>query len=181
MAIKTKKISELTDITNPSKETVVVGVNSGTTGKISLGQILDMVEFPEQEACEVTQEEYDELVNRVATCETKLPAVDSVRAEHDELAASYTGFVDSQTIKNGDYEAKHSAIDGDIAELRETCERLSASLEETNNKVKQLEGFVHSLQQDGYLTLANIKKAAAEHCPCGAENHDPVQDEPAAE
>ena len=32
-------------------------------------------------------------------------------------------------------------------------------------KVAALEGFVKALQADGYLTLANIKKAAADACP----------------
>jgi hypothetical protein len=45
------------------------------------------------------------------------------------------------------------------------CAEKIAALEA---KVAALEGFVKALQADGYLTLANIKKAAADACPVEA-------------
>ena len=49
------------------------------------------------------------------------------------------------------------------------CSKQIASLE---NKVAALEGFVKALQEDGYLTLAKIKQAAAEHCPICNPSHE---------
>lgn len=38
-----------------------------------------------------------------------------------------------------------------------------------SEKIAKLEGFVMSLQKNTYLTLAEVKKAAAEACPISAE------------
>ena len=56
-----------------------------------------------------------------------------------------------------------------------TTKKLDAALEtiaQLNSKVAVLEGFVHALQADGYLTLANIKKAAADACPICTHTHE---------
>lgn len=46
------------------------------------------------------------------------------------------------------------------------CEEKIAALSE---KIAKLEGFVQALQKNTYLTLAEVKKAAAEACPISAE------------
>lgn len=46
------------------------------------------------------------------------------------------------------------------------CEEKIAALTE---KIAKLEGFVQALQKNSYLTLAEVKKAAAEACPVSAE------------
>lgn len=57
--------------------------------------------------------------------------------------------------------ASLDVTDGLQASLNVVIERISA----LETKVAALEGFVKALQAEGYLTLANIKKAAAEACP----------------
>jgi hypothetical protein len=52
------------------------------------------------------------------------------------------------------------------------CAEKIAALEA---KVAALEGFVQALQADGYLTLANIKKAAADACPICTHTHEEEQ------
>jgi uncharacterized phage infection (PIP) family protein YhgE len=46
------------------------------------------------------------------------------------------------------------------------CEEKITALTE---KIAKLEGFVQALQKNSYLTLAEVKKAAAEACPISAE------------
>jgi uncharacterized phage infection (PIP) family protein YhgE len=46
------------------------------------------------------------------------------------------------------------------------CEEKITALTE---KIAKLEGFVQALQKNTYLTLAEVKKAAAEACPVSAE------------
>jgi uncharacterized phage infection (PIP) family protein YhgE len=46
------------------------------------------------------------------------------------------------------------------------CEEKITAL---SDKIAKLEGFVQALQKNSYLTLAEVKKAAAEACPISAE------------
>jgi outer membrane murein-binding lipoprotein Lpp len=52
---------------------------------------------------------------------------------------------------------------------------LNAKVAELNERVAALEGFVKALQAEGYLTLANIKKAAADACPICTHTHEEEQ------
>lgn len=56
---------------------------------------------------------------------------------------------------------------------------LEQKVQELSEKVAALESFVHKLQKDGYLTLAEIRKAAAETCPICIHTHEEVTETPA--
>lgn len=61
-----------------------------------------------------------------------------------------------------------SAIASTPAPISSGCdcgEKIAALTE----KIAKLEGFVQALQKNSYLTLAEVKKAAAEACPVSAE------------
>lgn len=47
-----------------------------------------------------------------------------------------------------------------------------AEISDLKERVTKLEQFVQALQKDGYLTLAEIKKAAADACPICTHTHE---------
>jgi hypothetical protein len=49
---------------------------------------------------------------------------------------------------------------------------LEQKVQELSEKVAALEGFVKALQEEGYLTLAKIKQAAADNCPICNHTHE---------
>ena len=171
MAIRTKKISDLSKI-EATAESLVLGVNGGTTGKIELSEIAKFVksgiQLPETQKSEVTKDDLVKVQDSVTKCET---VVATAKKASDELASKFTTMVYSQTHKNADYESKISALEA-------RCETLEGLVDSLNDKVEKLIDFVHSLQGEGYLTLANIKRLAAEHCPCEGEIHNGEQVEP---
>ena len=71
----------------------------------------------------------------------------------------------TQTQKNGVYESEISKLNT----FNEELVKLVSSLE---NKVKALESFVQALQKDGYLTLKEIQRAAADACPICNHTHE---------
>ena len=121
--------------------------------------------------------------------------VAAVKKSSDEFVTKYTNMVYTQTQKNKYYEDEISRLDSFRKEVDVVTTELETTLKEANDriaalescsvqalqdnsleeKVKALESFVHALQKDGYLTLAEIKKAAAEFCPCGEETHNGEQ------
>lgn len=65
-------------------------------------------------------------------------------------------------------EAKSATLEAKVTSLESKAATLEA-------KVAALEGFVQALQAEGYLTLANIKKAAADACPICTHTHEEEQ------
>ena len=73
----------------------------------------------------------------------------------------------------------------DIERIKESISSLSSSIATISSheekiaaleaKVAALEGFVQALQEEGYLTLAKIKQAAAEACPICTHTHEEEQ------
>lgn len=209
MAIKTKKISELDTLKDINGTYAVVGVGDGTTGKITLEQIKKFVDAHKTPTTEQVSEVSKQDLKAVSSQVKKVAdEVAAVKKSSEQFVTKYTNMVYTQTQKNGVYESEISKLNKSnenlsnvVNSLETKTPDLEKALKEANdriadleNKVKALqeddsleqkvtalESFVHALQKDGYLTLAEIKKAAAEHCPCGEENHDPVQDEQLAE
>lgn len=98
--------------------------------------------------------------------------VDAIKA----IAASSTGnsgrMIDVPAMASLDItDGLQSSIDV-IVERVSKADSAIAALEV---KVAALESFVQALQADGYLTLANIKKAAAEACPICTHTHEEEQ------
>ena len=95
--------------------------------------------------------------------------VDAIKS----IASSSTG--NSGRMIDAPAMASLEVTDGLQSSINVIVERISKSdsaIEALEAKVEALEGFVKSLQADGYLTLANIKKAAAEACPICTHTHE---------
>lgn len=146
MAIKTKKISELGQIDVADIDILkkadfyFLGCMGGVTGKVSTSDV-----------------------------------VNAIRANVESISKDAVQTWEMTRGKSATSEI--SAIMEKVANLEVLCEVLSKKVKETpvsvsttdvsslEAKVAALEGFVKALQADGYLTLANIKKAAADACP----------------
>ena len=146
MAIKTKKISELGQIDVADIDILkkadfyFLGCMGGVTGKVSTSDV-----------------------------------VNAIRANVESISKDAVQTWEMTRGKSTTSEI--STIMEKVANLEVLCEVLSKKVEETpasvsttdvsslEAKVAALEGFVKALQADGYLTLANIKKAAADACP----------------
>lgn len=71
---------------------------------------------------------------------------------------------------------KKAEIEESISSLTSSIETISKEkIAELEDKVAALEGFVQALQEEGYLTLAKIKQAAAEACPICTHTHEEEQ------
>lgn len=96
--------------------------------------------------------------------------------------AGVTGKVATNEIVNSIKSIIDEEIDSEIDSIKESVSSLTSSIATISSdnskkcdceekiaaleaKVAALEGFVKALQEEGYLTLAKIKQAAAEACP----------------
>lgn len=142
MAIKTKKISELgqievadIDILKKS-DFYFLGSMGGVTGKVSTSDVVNAIRA-------------------------------NVESISKDAVSSYGNSRQSAEISK--ITERVTNLEVKIEEISKKIDNaISSILSQTNaleSKVTALEGFVKALQADGYLTLANIKKAAAEACP----------------
>lgn len=98
---------------------------------------------------------------------TKLSGdVTTVDARQKSYAFTATGKIDRVIESVAKLNEKVSVLEG---------YELNAKVAELNERVAALEGFVKALQAEGYLTLANIKKAAADACPICTHTHEEEQ------
>lgn len=200
MAIKTKKISELADIQISSQITdegistlddssfYLLGCQQDKTGKVSTKNILGVVR---KVVGKIVDEKIEEFSKNNPDAQTTVEddntsEVDS-SIESLKLAQATLG----QKIDGVDFKLKNlaSSTSSSISNIQESIATLSekvppacncaekiAALESKvvtlESKVAALEGFVQALQAEGYLTLANIKKAAADACPICTHTHE---------
>lgn len=68
-------------------------------------------------------------------------------------------------IKKAEIEESISSLTSSIETISKEKIAAEEKIAELEAKVAALEGFVKSLQEEGYLTLAKIKQAAVEACP----------------
>lgn len=168
MAIKTKKISDLVELTRISENTYFLGINGESTGKVCYSKILDDVNNIVNNKVEgaalamaaampaplsldeevQTSEEVKELGKRVDDLQSQLS--DTISA-YKSLQKKYNSYVKSNA---------------------ETILTLQNTIGELSLTVENLVSFVQSLQKDGYLTLAEIRKAAADACPICNHTHE---------
>lgn len=172
MAIKTKKITDLGTINVSANgagslndsDFFLIGCKSGITGKVetkaflnSIIQHVDAVVTTATKTFEASSMVNVEDVNKVKN---------DVKSLSNNLS-DLTGMVNviastPAPISTGcDCESKVTALESKVATLEA--------------KIAALEGFVQALQADGYLTLANIKKAAAAACPISTNTHEEEQ------
>lgn len=175
MAIKTKKITDLTTITTTNS--FLLGSQNGVTGKISYSSIISEIEElinakissiqpTEPETVKVAQVEESEEVTALKN------EITSLKNTLGELSVSYKNL-------NKKYNTYVQSTSDTILELQENVRLLSVAPQTTDTsaletRVAALESFVQKLQKDGYLTLAEIRKAAAETCPICTHTHEEV-------
>lgn len=166
MAIKTKKITDLSTI-QFSDGTVILGSKNGTTGKIGYADVIDVVNGlikselekiqPEETAAvAVAMEEVEDTTSEDITALQE--CVDTLRTQISSLSKSYKELEKS-------YKEHLSSSAASNLELTEQVRLLTLDVE-------SLKSFVQALQKDGYLTLAEIRKAAAEACPICNHTHE---------
>jgi hypothetical protein len=176
MAIKTKKISDLSTIS--ATDSVILGMNGATTGKIPYSVIMDDVDGKIKTALQEFQNTLPD-TNTVATIAEPVVSEEDITIMRNKIEGvrEEVGSL-SKTIKKSDekFDTFYSRYTKTIEDMRASIDTCSAPTDSAScgcaekiaaleAKVAALEGFVKALQADGYLTLANIKKAAADACP----------------
>lgn len=148
MAIKTKKISELGQIDVESVDILkksdfyFLGCMGGVTGKVSTSDVLN-----------------------------------AIRANVESISSSAVS-----TFANSRQTEESSELTEDIVNLKVKIEQLYDKINNLNSNIAKIaelearcaafEQFAQALQKDGYLTLAEIKKAAADACPICNHTHE---------
>lgn len=167
MAIKTKKIAELSEITTDGS--YILGQNGSVTGKIAYSSIL---------------KEVDE---HIVTAIANIPTTPEDTTENTDTVSNDRFISLSTTVENINKQVQVNTKD--IASLQKSFENFAVSstensllleqkVQELSGKVAALEGFVKALQEEGYLTLAKIKQAAADNCPICNHEHTEESEQP---
>lgn len=160
MAIRTKKISELgkLSVTEDKIKTAgslyVIGSEQEVTGKVDVSEI------------------YDVIVNYVSQCISALQPTQqasAVASEESETLATLKASLTSVTKQVSDLSKKYSNFVSSDGVMLDEMNTKIAALEE---KCAKYEQFITSLQKDGYLTLKEIQRAAADACPICNHTHE---------
>ena len=163
MAIKTKKISELAVITNIDDNTSFLGISGGQTGQIKFETIFETIKT---EISEIVEGSTSNIKTTVDDLEQKTTSsendINNIKTAVGELEKNV-----SELITKGQNEAAVNVVTNTC-----DCAEKIAALEA---KVAALEGFVQALQKDGYLTLKEIQRAAADACPICNHTHEEEQ------
>ena len=163
MAIKTKKIAELSEIT--SDGSFLLGQNGNVTGKIAYATIMTEVE------------------DKIATAIANIPTIEEDKTENTDTVTndrfiSLSNKVEHNTTNISSISKRQDTLEGVVVSSTEKSLLLEQKVQELSGKVAALEGFVKALQEEGYLTLAKIKQAAADNCPICNHEHTEVTEEP---
>lgn len=157
MAIKTKKISDLSEIKTLDNDCYFVGHKNNETSKISYATISEDVRniVAEQIGTAMTSltQTLSASVAPAAEIEENEPSTDveTLLTVVNELKAEINDIAERYKVLNKNYTNFALASAENIFKLQED-----------NTKLIQ---FVKALQKDSYLTLAEIKKAATEAFP----------------
>ena len=149
MAIQTKKISDLGSIQSIKDTTVFLATDGGVTGKISFKTIKDALAENDNTDATITN-----IISELEGVKETVTTINSV------------------SIAN--CESKIAELEAKVATPAPSCD-CAEKIAALEAKIAALEGFVQALQADGYLTLANIKKAAADACPICTHTHEEEQ------
>ena len=173
MAIKTKKISELNDILQSDSTLTdfdcanfyLLGCKGITTGRVSTEKIVDVMEAVVDKKLEPINETLGSLASTPSTASLE-----------DDVLGSMGDKIRNCQITVESSSEKIAALDSKFKNYAFSTTSNFSSVEQTiaklTERVAALESFVQALQADGYLTLANIKKAAAEACPICTHTHE---------
>lgn len=144
MAIKTKKITDLGEIVLNGDN----GISLNDTDFYLLGCKAGITGKVATSA----------IVNSVS--KTAMSAVETAIASIPAPAATV---VEDESVKE-----ELNAIKTSLISINQSLAELSA----LKDKVAALESFVQALQKDGYLTLKEIQRAAADACPICTHTHE---------
>lgn len=165
MAIKTKKITDLGTINVSANgagslndsDFFLIGCKSGITGKVETKEFLNSI---------------IQHVDAVVTTATK--TIEASSMVNVEDVNKMKNDVKSLSNNLSDLTGMVNVIASTPAPISTGCD-CESKVTSLESKVAALEGFVQALQADGYLTLANIKKAAAAACPISTNTHEEEQ------
>lgn len=189
MAIKTKKITELGQIEVENIDILkksdfyFLGCMGGVTGKVSTSDVVNAIRanvedfvYPHQntQIAEV-KNQVKLLSDKLETSFGHLDKVDNVEKSLNALSGDVdyvkTKITEQDTF-NSELNTFRTSTDDKINNLvyndstnTGKIRELEIKIAELESKVSAFETFVQALQADGYLTLANIKKAAADAYP----------------
>jgi seryl-tRNA synthetase len=163
MAIKTKKIAELSEIT--SNGSFLLGQNGNVTGKISYSTIMNEVD------------------EKITTAIASIPTTDEDTSTNEDTVTndrfiSLSNKVENNTTQISTVVKTQATLESVVVSSTEKSLLLEQKVQELSGKVAALESFVKALQEEGYLTLAKIKQAAADNCPICNHEHTEVTEEP---
>ena len=153
----------------------------GVTGKVSTSDVVNAIRanvedfvYPHQNT------EIGKLSDRTTNLEIKTENMSN------ELDKVIKGIGDTPVLsdkitkietQNSEFVTSISKLNKSVSEIETKTQTFEEKIAELEAKVAALEGFVQSLQADGYLTLANIKKAAAAACPICTHTHEEGEEE----
>lgn len=159
MAIKTKKISELAFITNIGDNTSFLGISGGQTGQITFETIKTKISEIVKGSTSSIKTTVDNLEEKTTSSEND---INNIKTTVDELEKNV-----SELIIKG----QNVAVVNEVTNTCDCAEKIAA----LEAKVAALESFVQALQKDGYLTLKEIQRAAADACPICNHTHEEEQ------
>lgn len=160
MAIKTKKISDLSTIARTGS--FIVGMKDGVTGKIAYDDIMKDVDVHIESAVNTgISTAMSAIPTTTAVEEVEHVSSEEIAVLHHEISSSKSQLAQAlKTVKEVKEKYEKFAVSSNdyIIELQQKVNDLTVS----NQKLIR---FIQALQAEGYLTLANIKKAAVEAFP----------------
>ena len=203
MAIKTKKISDLVEISVSSSVNevgacdfdksnfYVLACKDSVTGKLPVDKMFTVIrELIDYKTSELNKEEESSTYAMSRASVESDMIISAMQKESSELAANVTSL--SQRIDVLESKVKNNAFStvSRVDELEERVVVLSEKIDSApattstcgcdcaekiatlEAKVAALESFVMALQKDGYLTLKEIQRAAADACPLCNHTHE---------
>lgn len=162
MAIKTKKISDLSEITSLDEHCYFVGHKNDETSKISFVTIsTEVEEIVKSKVEEIIKTEVEEIVKE-QLAESVAPAAELEENEVSVDVEKLHNSVNELTAYMNDIAEQYKVLNRNYTNFALASSEKISKLQEDNAKLVQ---FIKSLQKDDYLTLAEIKKAASEAFP----------------
>ena len=86
------------------------------------------------------------------------------------IPSALTSVIDDTDVKQTKIDIIN--ISNNLNDLNSLVQSLESELIKIKEKSAKYEQFIQTLQKDGYLTLAEIKKAAADACPICNHTHE---------
>ena len=170
MAIKTKKIGDLNIIGISDEKSVhLLGSYATETGRVALSDIFSVVD--------------DKFSNQMNTLESTISTMVAATAqvatvdetEESDVSKQLTEIKCSIEDLASEYKSLLKKYNSFTTSVLETQLMMQDSISKLTLDCEKYESFIMSLQKDGYLTLKEIQRAAAEACPICNHTHEEEQ------